>query len=229
MFTASSCSLLNSKYRNRQYNNIILSKEACNTEIKRLLRVDEIYYFDCDFSNMTDIEIIDSSFNISILASFSVDSDNEQFIDLFKQAEVFIVANYKIQSEGKSLGFSIVSSVLSPSTSEKPNEIYNNTTFKSFSELKSDNDNGTIYGSNNTINEINVPKNFYSVNLSNSLNPISYYRKYSGTLHDITVLHTPIWVVTHYENYDSFNDDESFATMKKIKSYLNINAKYTKK
>ncbi len=229
ILSATSCSLLESKYKNRRYNNIILSKEACNTEVKRLLRVDEIYYFDCNFSNMADIEILDSSFNISIQGSFLADSNDEQFLDLSKQAQVFIVANYKIRSNGNCLGFSIVSSVLTPSSSEKQNEIYDNTTFISFSELKGDNGNGTIYGNNNTIYEITVPNGFYSVDLANALNPISYYRKYSGTLYDIKVMHIPLWVVTHYENYDSFNNDESFATMEKIKSHLNKNAKYTKK
>ena len=178
---------------------------------------------------MPNIEIIDSSFNISILASFLVDSNNEQFIDLSKQAEVYIVSNYKIKSKGKCLGFSIVSSVLTHSTSEKPNEIYDSTTFLSISELKHDKGDGTIYGNNSTIHEIVVPKNFYSVKLTNCLNPISYYRKYSGSLNNIKILHTPIWVVTHYENYDSFDDDKSFATMEKIKSHINTNAQYTKK
>ena len=64
LFT-SSCNTTGTRYKDRQYNNKILSKEASVTEIKHLLQVDEIYYFDCDFSNISDIEIVDSSFNIS--------------------------------------------------------------------------------------------------------------------------------------------------------------------
>ena len=238
LFT-SSCNTTGTRYKDRQYNNKILSKEACVAEIKHLLQVDEIYYFDCDFSNIPDIEIVDSSFNISVIGTFlNDDATGKQILDLTKQAEVFIVANYKIQSEGKCIGFSIVSSVMSPGMKhykndvleyETQNEVYDSTTFTAFSELKGDNGNGTIYGSNNTIYEIEVPNNFYDFDLSTSLNPISYYRKYSGSLYDIKVLHTPLWVVTHYENYENFKDDELFSTMERIKSYLNKNALYTKK
>ena len=227
------------QYKDRQYNNKILSKEACVTEIKRLLQVDEIYYFDCDFSNISDVEIVDSSFNISVIGSFLKDDlTGNQILDLNKQAEVFIVANYKIQSKGECVGFSIVSSVMTPGVKhyknnvleyETQNEVYDSSTFTSFSELKGDNGNGTIYQSNNTVNEIIVPDSFYDFNLSTSLNPISYYRKYSGSLYDIKVLHTPLWIVTHYENYEKFKDDELFSTMERIKSYLNKNATYTKK
>ena len=239
MLFTSSCNTTGTQYKDRKYNNRILSKEACITEIKHLLQVDEIYYFDCDFSNISDIEIVDSSFNISVTGTFlKDDSTGKQILDLNKQAEVFIVANYKIQSKGKCVGFSIVSSVMTPGTKhyknnvleyETQNEVYDSTTFTAFSELKGDNGNGTIYQSNNTIYEIEVPENFYNFNLSTSLNPISYYRKYSGSLYDIKVLHTPLRVVTHYENYENFKDDELFSTMERIKSYLNENAIYTKK
>ena len=239
MLFTSSCNTSVTRYKDRQYNNKILSKEACVTEIKHLLRVDELYYFDCDFSNISDIEIVDSSFNISVIGTFlKDDTTDEQIIDLSKQAEIFIVANYKIQSAGKCMGFSVVSRVMTPRMKhykndvleyETQNEVYNSTTFTSFSELKGDNGNGTIYGNNSTIVEIIVPDNFYSVDLSTSLNPISYYRKYSGSLYDIKVLHTPLWIVTHYENYEKFKDDELFSTMERIKSYLNENATYTKK
>lgn len=238
LFT-SSCNTTETRYKDRQYNNKILSKEACITEIKHLLQVDEIYYFDCDFSNISDIEIVDSSFNISVMGTFlQDDTTDEQILDLNKQAEVFIVANYKIQSKGECVGFSIVSSVMTPGMKhykndvleyETRNEVYDSTTFTSFSELKGDNGNGTIYQSNITVNEIIVPDNFYGFDLSTSLNPISYYRKYSGSLYDIKVLHTPLWIVTHYENYENFKDDELFSTMERIKSYLNGNATYAKK
>ncbi len=238
LFT-SSCNTTGTRYKDRQYNNKILSKEACVTEIKHLLQVDEIYYFDCDFSNISDIEIVDSSFNISVIGTFlQDDTTDEQILDLNKQAEVFIVANYKIQSKGECVGFSIVSRVMTPGMKhykndvleyETQNEVYDSTTFTSFSELKGENGNGTIYQSNTTVNEIIVPDNFYGFNLSTSLNPISYYRKYSGSLYDIKVLHTPLWIVTHYENYENFKDDELFSTMERIKSYLNGNATYTKK
>lgn len=227
------------KYKNRQHNNEILSKEACITEIKRLLQVDEIYYFDCDFSNISDIEIVDSSFNISVIGTFlQDDTTGEQILDLNKQAEVCIVANYRIQSKGKCVGFSIVSRVMTPGAKhykndvfqyETQNEVYDSTTFTSFSELTGEYGNGTTYQSNVTVDEIIVPDNFYSFNLSTSLNPVSYYRKYSGSLYDIKVLHTPLWIVTHYENYKSFHDDELFSTMARIRSYLNGNATYTKK
>ncbi len=239
MMVLTSCGFNDDSYKDRQYNNRILSKEACYEEIKRLLRVDEIYFFNCDFSNMDEILVIDSSYNISVLGNFLKDNENDcQIVDLSQQAEIFIVANYKIKSEGECQGFSIVSRVMTPGAKhykndvleyETQNEIYTRTTFSSFSELKGDNGNGTIYQSNNTIHEILVPDNFYNINLSISLNPISYYRKYSGSLDDIKVLHTPLWVVTHYENYQSFNNDENFSTMVKIKSYLNENATYVKK
>lgn len=234
-----SCNNNNYQYKNRQYNNKILSKEACATEIKSLLQVNEIYYFDCDFSNIPDIEIVDSSFNISVIGAFlQDDTTKKQILDFSQQAEVFIVANYKIKSNGYCSGFSIVSRVMSYGAKyynngvleyETKNEIYNSTTFTSFSELKGENGNGTIYGSNNTINEIIVPDDFYHFSLSTSINPVSYYRKYSGSLHDVKVLHTPLWIVTHYENYQSFNADEVFSTMEKIRNYLNKNAIYVKR
>ena len=223
-------------YRNSSINNKILSKEACVSEIKQLLQVDELYYFDCDFSKISNIEILDSSYNISVWGKF-IEKDGRQIIDLSQQAEVKIVANYKIVSNGKAMGFSIVSSVMTPGMKhykndvleyETQNQIYTKETFSSFSELKGDNGKGTIYGSNNTIDSIVVPDNFYASKLSSSLNPISYYRKYSGTLYDIKVEHTPLYVVTHYEDYESFDRDENFATMEKIKSYLNDNAIYKK-
>ena len=223
-------------YRNSSINNKILSKETCISEIKQLLQVDELYYFDCDFSKIPDIEILDSSYNISVWGKF-IEKDGRQIIDLSQQAEVKIVANYKIASNGKAMGFSVVSSVMTPGMKhykndvfqyETENEIYTKDTFSSFSELKGDNGKGTIYGSNNTIDSIVVPENFYASKLSSALNPISYYRKYSGTLYNIKVEHTPLYVVTHYEGYESFNLDENFATMEKIKSYLNDNAIYQK-
>lgn len=237
LFT-SSCNTTETLYKDRQYNNKIFSKEVCVAEIKRLLRVNELYYFDCDFSNIPEIDIIDSSFNISVIGTFlKNDTTEEQILDLTQQAEVNIVANYKIQSKGECIGFSIVSRVMSPGSKhykndvleyETQNEVYDETTFTSFSELTGQIGNGTIYGTNSTIDRIIVPDNFYSVDLSTALNPISYYNKYSGSLYEIKVLHTPLWVVTHYENYEKFKDDELFATMKRIKLYLNENATYTK-
>ncbi len=226
----------NDDYSDRAINNKILSKEACIDEIKQLLQVDEIYYFDCDFSNLPDIEIVDSSYNVSVWGKF-VKKDDRQVIDLSQQARVQIVANYKIVSNGTAMGFSIVSNVMTPGAKhykndvfqyETENEIYTKETFSSFSELKGDNGNGTIYWNGTTIDSILVPENFYTSKLSSSLNPISYYRKYSGTLYDIKVEHTPLYVVTHYEDYESFDLDENFATMEKIKSYLNENAIYVK-
>ena len=223
-------------YRDNSINNKILSKENCISEIKRLLQVDELYYFDCDFSNLPDIEIVDSSYNISVWGKY-IEKDDGQIIDLSQQAEVKIVANYKIVSNGKCMGFSIVSNVMTTGAKhykndvfqyETENEIYTKETFSSFSELKGDNGNGTIYLNGTTIDSILVPENFYTSKLSSSLNPISYYRKYSGTLYDIKVEHTPLYVVTHYEDYESFDMDENFGTMEKIKSYLNKNAIYRK-
>ena len=226
----------NDDYSDLVINNKIFSKEACIDEIKQLLQVDEIYYFDCDFSNLPDIEIVDSSYNVSVWGKF-VNKDDRQVIDLSQQARVQIVANYKIVSNGTAMGFSIVSNVMTPGAKhykndvfqyETENEIYTKETFSSFSELKGDNGNGTIYWNGTTIDSILVPENFYTSKLSSSLNPISYYRKYSGTLYNITVEYTPLYVVTHYEDYESFDLDENFATMEKIKSYLNENAIYIK-
>ena len=238
LFTTA-CNLLESQYHNRQYNNKILSKEECVTEIKRLLSIDEIYYFDCDFSNIADIEIIDYSFNLSVIGTFIKDEEtSKQVLDLTKQAEVFIVANYKIKSEGKCSGFSIVSRVMTPGMQhynngvleyETNNEIYNSTTFTSFSELIGESGNGTTYQNNETVDEIKVPDNFYNFKLSNSINPICQYSKYSSSLNGHRILHTPIWIVTHYEDYDTFKDDKSFSTMGKIRSHLKSNATYTKK
>ena len=225
----------NDDYSDRVINNKILSKEACIDEIKQLLQVDEIYYFDCDFSEIPEIDIIDSSYNISVWGKF-VEKDDRQVIDLSQPAQVEFVANYKISSNGKCMGFSIVSEVMRSGGKcyvndveyERKNELYTKNTFQSFSELKGDNGNGTIYWNGATIDSIIIPENFYTSKLSNSLSPVSYYRKYSGTLYDITVEYTPLYVVTHYENYENFDLDENFATMEKIKSYLNENAIYVK-
>ena len=222
-------------YRDNSINNKILSKENCISEIKRLLQVDELYYFDCDFSNLPDIEIVDSSYNISVWGKY-IEKDDGQIIDLSQPARVQIVANYKIISNGTAMGFSVVSNVMRSGGKyyvndveyERENELFTQNTFQSFSELQGDHGNGTIYWNGITTEPIIVPENFYASELSNSLSPISYYRKYSGTLYDIKVEHTPLYVVTHYEDYESFDMDENFGTMEKIKSYLNKNAIYRK-
>lgn len=219
-----SCNTNDSNYKNSQINNKIFSKEAGITEIKELLQVDSLYFFDCDFSKMPGITIVDSSYNISVWGQFTYNEElGRQVIDLSKQASVEIVANYRIESESTCFGFSVASEVMSTGTKhynngvleyETENEIYTANTFNSFADLKGESGNGTIYGTNSTIIDLSVPDNFYPKDLSDSLNPISYYRKYDVT-NSIRVLYSPVYIVTHYENYDSYNADSNFSIMKK--------------
>lgn len=232
------CDFGNTDYKNSQINNKIFSKEAGITEIKELLQVDSVYFFDCDFSSMSDVTIVDSSYNISVWGQFTYNKElGRQVIDLSKQATVEIVVNYKIESESTCLGFSVASEVMSTGTKhynngvfeyETENEIYTANTFSSFADLKGENGSSTIYGTNVTIDNLSVPNNFYSKSLSNTLNPISYYRKYDGTLNSIKVLYSPIYVVTHYENYDAYKADNNGSIMKRIDSFMTQNAVYRK-
>lgn len=232
-----SCNTSSYDYKNSQINNKIYSKEAGIAEIKKLLNVDNIYFFDCDFSDMSEVNIVDSSYNISVWGQFIYDNNlSRQTIDLSKQASVTLVANYKIESKSTCFGFSIASEVMSTGSKhykngvfqyETENEIYSSETFKSFADLQGENGSGTIYGTNNTITNLYVSDGFYPISLSKSLNPISYYRKYDVKNNDITVLDSPIYVVTHYENYDAYQED-TFSIMKKINSYMIQNAIYRK-
>lgn len=232
------CNFDNGDYKNSQINNKIYSKEAGIAEIKELLQVDSLYFFDCDFSEMSDIAIVDSSYNISVWGQFIYDKElGRQVIDLSKQATVELVANYRIESESTCFGFSVASEVMSASMKhynngvleyETENEIYTANTFKSFADLKGENGSSTIYGTNITIDNQSVPNNFYPKSLSNSLNPIAYFRKYEGSLNNIRILYSPICVVTHYENYDAYSVDNNGSIMKKIDSFMTKNAIYRK-
>lgn len=225
------------KYKPQQIKNTIYSKNDCIQEARELLQTNDIYFFDWDFSNLDDINIIDTSYNISVWAmNYNEDKTlNRQIIDLSKQASVYIVTNYKIESKGTAFGFSITSKVMETGSKhyknnvlqyETQNEIYTATTFSSFSELTADSVNGGIYSSNNTITEISVSDNFYPQSLTQSINPVKYYQKITGTLNNLSVTHTPVHIITHYADYDSFNNDKNFNTMKKITDYMEKTAKY---
>ena len=211
------CNFSDSNYEDYQINNRILSKEAGIAEIKELLQVDSLYFFDCDFSTMPNITIVDTSYNISVWGQYIYDDEFErQIIDLSKQASVEIVANYRIESESNCFGFSVVSEVMSTGSNHytngvfdyaTKNEIYTSDTFKSISDLKGESGDGTIYGTNTTINSLSVPDNFYPKSLKDSENPIAYFRKYDVSNNNIRVLYSPIYVVTHFDSYESLRAD----------------------
>lgn len=219
-FFISSCDL-KGDYR-ANYENKIFSKEGCIQEIKELFQVPEIRLFDYDFSNLENISIVDSSYNVSVLANMKYNEDKgRHVIDFDSQACVCLVVNYKVNYEGTCLGFSVYYDVLNPGGSGSKNVLFTKETFKSIRDLKPQSGDGCIYGSNNTIYEINVPKGFYSKDLSNCINPIIMFSKYSGSLYDIKIESTPIHVVTHYLSYDDFDlDCEKTSMMERVVSYM---------
>ena len=230
MFSFAGCILGDDDYKNSQLNNKVYSKEAGIAEIKELLQVDSIFFFDCDFSDMSDITIVDSSYNISVWGQFIYDKElGRKVIDLSKQASVEIVANYKIKSKSTCFGFSVVSEVMRMVSDyyggETVNEIYTADTYKSFSDLFKDSDIDTLYGP--TVH-ISVLNDFYPQSLEKSINPVSYFRNYNESLFDIRNLDKPIYVVTHFENYDAYNADSDFGMMQKITSFMVKNAIYKK-
>ena len=230
MLSFASCNLGKNDYKNSQVNNRVYSKEAGIAEIKELLQVDSVYFFDCDFSNMSDITIVDSSYNISVRGQFIYDKElGRKVVDLSQQASVEIVANYKIKSESTCFGFSVVSEVMRRVSDyyggETENEIYTADTYKSFSDLYKDSDIDTIYG---PVVHISVSNDFYPQSLENAINPVLYFRNYSADLFDIRNLDKPIYIVAHFENYDAYKADSDFAIMQKISSFMTRNSIYKK-
>ena len=224
------CDLGNDDYKNSQVNNRMYSKEAGIAEIKKLLQVDSLYFFDCDFSQMTDITIVDSSYNISVWGQFVYDKElGRKVIDLSKQASVELVANYKIESDSTCFGFSVVSEVMrlvSDHYGDKlENEIYTANTYKSFADLYKDSEIDTLYG---PIVHISVSNDFYPQSLEKAINPVLYFRNYKADLFDISKLDKPIYVVTHFEKYDADYADSDFAIMQTIAGFMNQNGIYKK-
>lgn len=228
MLSFAGCNLGNDDYKNSQVNNRIYSKEAGIAEIKELLQVDSLHFFDCDFSQMPDITIVYSSYNISVWGQFTYDKElGRKVIDLSKQATVEIVANYKIESDSTCFGFSVVSEVMRLVSDhyggKLENEIYTANTYKSFADLYKDSEIDTLYG---PIVHISVSNDFYPQSLEKSINPVLYFRNYTADLFNICNLDKPIYVVTHFENYDMDYADSDLAIMQKIASFMNQNGIY---
>ncbi len=231
-----SCGLNNKDYH-ANYENKIMPKDECIKELKDLFQVTEIWLFDCDFSNLKNISITDISYNTSVLANMKYNEEKARYvIDFDSQALVCLVANYKINYNGTSFGFSVYYDILEPGTksykndqlvSETRNILFDKNTFNSIKDLQPQNGDGVIYQSNNTIDKIKVPEGFYPNDLKNCINPIIMFSQYSGDLYNIKIEHIPIHIVTHYASYEDFNKDKSGTSiMKIVVDYMMDNAEY---
>lgn len=216
----------------------ICSKEVAISKAKNLLSTDDLYLFDCDFSRIESITIKNISYNLCV-SGYILSKDKEESIDMEQQAIIYIVSNYSIESNDKCFGFSIIASVLIPKMDHyvnnefsytNPNKIYTKETYSSIKDLH--NNGETTYGGNICVAEIEIPKDFYTLDfLQNAVSVKSSYLKIEGDINSsgpIKVIDTPVSIITHYKNYEDKNSMLDNSTTKKLIKYFTDNAIYTK-
>ena len=227
----------NSTLSRISYQKTICSKEEAISKAKSLLQVNDLYFFDCDFSNIDAFTITDISYNLCVSGYYEKNSN--EHIDLNKQADIKIVSNYRIESNGTCFGFSVIASTLIPRMDHyinnefvytNPNIVYDSTTY---TNIKSLHNNGqTVYQGNNNTLEISVPYSFYPINtLSNAVSVETNFIKIEGDINSsgsIKVIDTPVSILTHYKNYNDKNAENENPTIQILIEYFTENAIYTK-
>lgn len=201
------------------------------------MQVNDLYFFDCDFSNIDAFTITDISYNLCVSAYY--EKGNNEHVDLNKQADIKIVSNYRIESNGTCFGFSVIASTLIPKMDHyvnnefaytNPNIIYDSTTY---TNIKSLHNNGqTVYQGNNNTLEISVPNNFYPINtFSNGVSVETNFIKIEGYINSsgpIKVIDTPVSILAHYKNYTDKNAENENPTIQILIEYFTEHAIYTK-
>jgi PBP1b-binding outer membrane lipoprotein LpoB len=217
--------------------NTILTKSEIIKQIKDLLIISDIYFFDCNFNNMEDIKIIDTSYNLSISGVLLYnDSTEKYYIDLNNQASIEIVSNYKIETNSKCFGFSIVSSAMQGKMDHyvnnkldwtNPTIIYTADTYEKVEELH--NYGQITYQENKlVVEEIKVPQSFYPCNLYNACSVEAIFHKIKNSDDKIKILDSPVKLITHYSSFEDKNEEKEATTIKKLISYFYNNGSYSK-
>ena len=228
------CNFTSSKI---SYQKTICTKDEAISKAKSLLQVNDLYFFDCDFSNIDSFKITDISYNLCVSGYY--EEGNNEHIDLNQQADIKIVSNYRIESNGTCFGFSVIASTVIPKMDHyvnnefvytNPNIIYDSTTYTDIITLH--NNGQTVYQGNNNALEISVPNNFYPINtLNNAVSVETNFIKIEGDINSsepIKVIDTPVSILTHYKNYNDKNAENDNPTIQILIDYFNENAIYTK-
>ncbi len=219
------------------YQKTICSKEEAVSQAKSLLQVNDLYFFDCNFSDMDAFTITDISYNLCVSGYY--EEGNNEHINLNKQADIKIVTNYRIESNGTCFGFSVIASTLIPRMDHyvnnefaytNPNIVYDSTTYTDIKTLY--NNGQTVYQGNNNTLEISVPNNFYPINtLSNAVSVETNFIKIAGDINSfgpIKVIDTPVSILAHYKNYTDKNAENENPTIQILIEYFTEHAIYTK-
>lgn len=219
------------------YQKTICSKEDAISKAKSLLGVNNLYFFDCDFSNINAFTIKDVSYNLSISGYY--EDGRTDSIDLSQQADIKIVSNYCIESNGTCFGFSVIASTLIPKMDHyvdnqlaytNPNIIYDATTYTNIKNLH--NNGQTVYQNNSSVLEISVPDNFFPIDISKNAHIVeTNFSKIEGDIastEPIKVIDTPITILAYYKNYADKNEEKENPTIKILIEYFTENAIYHK-
>lgn len=214
----------------RSHKTIILDKSECFNEIKQYSQQSEIFFFDCDLTNFSLLEIEQVSYNISITGVLiDKKEQSHQVLDLNEQADIACVTNYKVSNSQYIYGFSIVSRVMESKADHYKNDelIYTseNKFYKrdSFTSIKDLYNNGTSnVGGANYIDISFYPNGYNSYYTSSS------YLKLESNINnwweDINILAQPVYIITWNKKYDPNN-----LTIHQIIDYFTDNSIYTKK
>ena len=74
--------------------------------MKQYVKRDEVFFFDCNFSEFDALTITQKSYNISVKGYFlSDENSSHQYLDPNEAIEVYFVANYKVEESEYIYGF----------------------------------------------------------------------------------------------------------------------------
>ncbi len=211
-----------------QYKQFILSRPDCISEMKMFAKRDEVFFFDCDFSNFDALNITQTSYNISVNGYFlSDEASAHQYLDPDKAIDIAFVANYKVEGSAYIYGFSIISRILEPKKTYNNNNenqyttdniFYDENSFTSVNELG---DNGTSNGGNG--GAVAVPDGFLPSNYLQNGTYYEYLKLKGNLMTGLTILAQPVEIVTWNK---AFDPDK--ATIHQIIDYFNAHATYQK-
>lgn len=162
--------------------NIILSKQECIDEAKAYLEVSDIYFFDCDFSNLKNFKITDTAYNISVSGKKIYNKTKQRYIlDLSESASIQIVSNYRIENYNDCFGFSIISEIMIPKwRNSERNILFSENMFSKFVDLYNQGDTQNLNASSLDYTEIETTEDFYPIELKKCKGLYSTYYKTKG-------------------------------------------------
>lgn len=221
------------------YENTIYTKSEAIQKIKQLLKTEDIYFFDCDFRDMSSITLLNVSYNLSVSGTLIYDEGiDDYYIDTEEYASVKLVTNYRIRTDSKCFGFSLISSVMQGKMDHYKNDelvytnptiIYNKDTYSTVTKLH--NNGQTTYQGNSCVREIKVPEFFYPWNLLKGTSVISTYLKIKGSItswDNFEVLDSPVDILTHYKSFSDKQEEPEQSTIVDLIKYFDQHGYYSK-